>query len=207
MGVELVTVLNLRKAGRREGTKGAIGSWGEVRTAAPKKCRKINRGVGILTLRSPKALAKSVEVHDSENAGKPRTYTNRTKSAQSGGLERTAPGERNSDSQRLTAVQRFARECPQILGISARLECGRETLIKWSGGRDEIRTLGTESLVDSRKFKDLGVGGLFRQRMFDSIVCFVNATALQIKCGGCGGFLRQLSGVTGRASSDPGIRF
>jgi hypothetical protein len=80
------------------------------------------------TLRSPKVLAKSAELHDGENPETPTAYINRTKSAKSGGLERNCPGERISGSERLTAVQRFARECPQTWGISARLDRVRETL-------------------------------------------------------------------------------
>jgi hypothetical protein len=63
-------------------------------------------------LRSPKILAKSAEVRKSGNAEETVAYTNRTKSAKSGGLERAGPGERISGLDRLTEVQRFVRECP-----------------------------------------------------------------------------------------------
>jgi hypothetical protein len=76
----------------------------------PKKWRKIKRGVALSTLRSPRVLAKSAESLDLRKCYETIAYINRTKSAKSGGLERTRPRERISSSDRLTTVRRFARE-------------------------------------------------------------------------------------------------
>jgi hypothetical protein len=91
-------------------------------------------------LRSPKVLSNSTEVSTSRGRLVSTTYKNRTKSRNSAGLERNCPTQRISGWERLTAVQRFARECPQTWGISARSARVRETLQKGIGGPHGIRT-------------------------------------------------------------------
>jgi hypothetical protein len=56
------------------------------------------------------------------------TYENRTKTAKSGGSERTAPRERISGSELLTAVRRLGPERPRILGIQVGQKPVGETL-------------------------------------------------------------------------------
>ena len=65
---------------------------------------------GFSALRSPSVLAKSAQVSRVRVRGKTIVYENRTKSAQSGGLETNGPRERISDLSRRVAVRRFSRE-------------------------------------------------------------------------------------------------
>lgn len=82
----------------------------EVRTSAPKKQSKIKSRVCILCSPFPKCSCKSAEVSSVRMSGKTVAYENRTKSAQSGGLEKNGRGETNSGLGDRVAVRRFGRE-------------------------------------------------------------------------------------------------
>ena len=75
---------------------------------------------------TPNDLSKSAEVRLSKSAFVPATYKNRTKSAESRGLEKDDRRERIFELGRLRAVQRFAREGPCLLGIFPLSQAGRE---------------------------------------------------------------------------------
>jgi hypothetical protein len=74
---------------------------------------------------TPNDLSKSAEVRLSKSAFVPATYKNRTKSAESRGLEKDDRRERIFELGRLRAVQRFAREGPCLLGIFPPWRAGR----------------------------------------------------------------------------------
>jgi hypothetical protein len=76
----------------------------------PKKRSNIKSGIGFSALRSPSVLAKSAQVSRVRVRGKTIVYENRTKSAQSGGLETNWPRERISDLSRRGIVRRSSGE-------------------------------------------------------------------------------------------------
>ncbi len=110
----------------------------QVRTNGPKNRSNFKCGVEFSALRSPSVLAKSAEMRRIRIPEKTIAYEDRTKSAQSGGLERNGLTERISGSDQTTAVRRFGREGPRILRISARPDGAREALQKtdWRRERD-----------------------------------------------------------------------
>ena len=66
---------------------------------------------------------------------------------------------------------------------------------KKTGGRDGIRTPGTEPSLDSRNFNDLRRTDLCWRENARLVRSITNATAAHIKCGGFWG-ARQLPGVS-----------
>ena len=82
---------------------------------------------------TPNDLSKSAEVRLSKSAFVPATYKNRTKSAESRGLEKDDRRERVFELGRLRAVQRFAREGP-CLGFFRPGEPAENILCGATGG-------------------------------------------------------------------------
>jgi hypothetical protein len=94
--------------------------------------------------RSPSVLAKSAQVSRIRVRGKTIVYENRTKSAQSGGLETNGPSERISDLSRRGVVRRFSGEA-RGYWASIRSRKPAENVGRGrTGGGSGIRTLNLD---------------------------------------------------------------
>jgi hypothetical protein len=107
----------------------------QVRTSDPEKRSVIDYEFEFSALRSPSVLAKSAEVVRIRIRVETVAYENRTKSAQSGGLERTGLTERISGLSRGRLVRRFVEETPRILGFFA-----TSNLLREYSGRPDWRS-------------------------------------------------------------------
>ena len=83
-----------------------------------------------------------------------------------------------------------------MLGPAGYLSAARAGGTGRVGGRDGIRTPGTESRLDSRNFNDLRPTDLCWRENARLVRSITNATAAHIKCGGFWGGARQLPRVS-----------
>ena len=96
--------------------------------------------------RYPVISLQSAELTAAKSDSKSVAYEFRTKSAQSGGLETNGRGETISGLRDRVAVRRFVREAHGYWALCASRKPAENIWRGSTGGRDEIRTLGTDGI-------------------------------------------------------------